>query len=173
MQGFRLTVWAVLGILFLMPNSIWAGQAAQKQQTAETAPPDSDANVTLQCPAKDYGTPVNLEGEVSLPGDGTDVVNYTVEVPPKSQYNTGLWSFKASVKACTGVQTNATRFTLPGGRTEIGCSSGTKQLFDMTMNPNSNRTGKITVSAARGPGSNTPVYTKYTLTFFCGIYRAN
>lgn len=138
-----------------------------------TAPPDSDANVTVQCPARDYGTPVTLDGEVSLPGDSADAVSYTLEIPPKSQYNTGLWQFKGSVKGCSGVQTNATRFTLPGGRTETGCSGGTKQLFDMTLNPNTNRTGKLTVSAARGPGSNTPVYTKYTLSFYCGIYRAN
>lgn len=135
---------------------------------AQVAAADSDTSVSVQCPASNYGTPVTVEGEVSAPqGDGTDVINYTVDVPPRSGSNTGLWALKGTVKCLVG---NSITFTA-GGRTDR--CSGNKTIVDLTLTPTSTKTGKVTIQSIRPSPQQAPVYTKYSLTFNCNIYRAN
>lgn len=152
---------------FPLVLALGLGLATAAAAQTTVAPADSDATVTVAC----EGPAQSISGEVSSPqGDTTDAIDYTVENVVKKPGNTGLFTFNAHVQCA--VASPATRFTLPGGRTEIGCGTGKKQLFDMTLNANSGRTGRVTVQSAAMPG-NQGAHAKYTLSFWCGVYRAN
>jgi len=128
-------------------------------------------------PGQGYGKPVVVEGEVSAPkGDHTDIVSWTAVVPPKSQTNTGQWAFKGTVKCLEGEDLKFTN----GVRTDT--CRGNKTIVDMIMTPigpagsprPSTQFGTVKLFASMlNPGSPRPIYTKYSLTFNCNIYRPN
>ena len=131
------------------------------------APPDSDAEVTVQY--ADPGRPVSVEGEVSKPqGDLEDVIRYRVE----GVTGTTRANLRVSIK-CTGVATGTTKI-FAGTFNKTGCNANNGQVMEMQMNANSTPTGTIRIRADSGPGSATnPAYVKYTLTFTASPYRPN